>query len=133
MWSDHVLNPKLLTRIYPAQAPSLRQVRLHEVAIRCGSDLQCRLRFDLATFPLHAPAKWVRLQYNTVQVTLSFLSATIEHCAIPSGNGIGDLGISYEADRFLVDFQMPGHGSVFRAAATWVQIEQVAGYLNRPD
>jgi hypothetical protein len=133
MWIDHVLNPKTITSIYPAQAPSLDQVRLHELAIICGSDLQCRLRFDLPDLPLPAPAKWVQQQYNTVQLTLSLLQATIDHCAIPSGNGVGNLQIRYEADRFHVAFHMPEQGSVFRATATWIQVDQLAGYLNQPD
>jgi len=133
MWIDHVLNPKTITSIYPAQAPSLGQVRLHELAILCGGDLQCRLRFDVADFPLPAPAKWVQQQYNTVQLTLAFLQATIEHCALPSGSNIGELRISYEADRFQVEFQLPEQGCVFRAAARWVHVDKLAGYLNQPD
>jgi hypothetical protein len=133
MWIDHVLNPKTITSIYPAQAPSLGQVRLHELAIICGSDLQCRLRFDLPDFPLDAPAKWVQQHCNTVQLTLSFLQATIEHCAIPNGNGIGELRIRYEEDHFQVEFHTPSHGSVFRAAATWVHVDKIAGYLTQPD
>lgn len=133
MWIDHVLNPKTITSIYQAQGPSLGQVRLHELAILCGGDLQCRLRFDLSDFPLPAPAKWVQQQYNTVQLTLSFLQATIDHCAIPSGNGVGDLQIRYEAERFHVEFHTPEQGNVFRATATWVQVDQIVGYLNQPD
>ncbi|RZJ87048.1 MAG: hypothetical protein EOO60_12650 [Hymenobacter sp.] len=132
MWIDHVLNPKTITSIYPAQAPSLGHVHLHELAILCGGDLQCRLRFDLPDLPLHAPAKWVQ-QYNTVQLTLSFIQVTIDHCAIPSGNGIGELRIRYEEDRFHVEFHTPAQGSVFRAAATWAHVDQIAGYLNQPD
>jgi hypothetical protein len=133
MWIDHVLNPKTITSIYPAQAPSLRHVRLHELAIRCGDDLQCRLRFDLADFPVDAPAKWVQQQYNTVQLTLCFIQTTIDYCTIPSGSGIGDLCIRYEEDRFHVEFHTPLQGSVFRAAATWVQVDRIGGYLNQPD
>jgi hypothetical protein len=133
MWIDHVLNPKTITSIYPAQAPSLSQVRLHELAILCGGDLQCRLRFDLPDFPLDAPTKWVQQQYNTVQLTLSFIQATIDYCAIPSGNGVGELRIRYEEDHFQVEFYTPLQGSVFRAAATWIHVDKVAGYLNRPD
>jgi hypothetical protein len=133
MWIDHILNPKTITSIYPAQAPSLAHVRLHELAILCGGDLQCRLRFDVADFPSPAPAKWVQQQYNTVQLTLAFLQATIDHCAIPSGSSIGELRISYEADRFHVAFYLPGQGCVFRAAATWVHADKITGYLNQPD
>jgi hypothetical protein len=133
MWIDHVLNPKTLISIYPAQAPSLGQVRLHELAIISGGDLQCRLRFDLPDFPLDAPAKWVQQQYNTVQLTLSFLQVTINHCAIPSGSGVGELRIRYEENHFQVEFYTPVQGSVFRATATWAHIDKIAGYLNRPD
>jgi hypothetical protein len=126
IWIDHVLNPKTITSIYPAQAPSLDHVRLHELAILCGGDLQCRLRFDVADFPSPAPAKWVQQQYNTVQLT-------IDHCAIPSGSSIGELRISYEADRFHVAFYLPGQGCVFRAAATWVHVDKITGYLNLPN
>jgi hypothetical protein len=133
MWIDHVLNPKTITSIYPAHAPSLDHVRLHELAILCGDDLQCRLRIDLPDFPLTAPANWVQQQYNTVQLTLAFIQATIDHCAIPSGNVTGELRISYEAARFYVEFSTPVQGSVFRATATWVQVDKIAGYLNRAD
>jgi hypothetical protein len=133
MWIDHVLNPKTLTSIYPVQAPSLGQVRLHELAILSGGDLQCRLRFDLPDYPLNAPVKWVQQQYNTVQLTLSFIQATINHCAIPSGSGVGDLRIKYEEDRFHVEFYTPVQGSVFQATATWVHVDKITGYLNRPD
>jgi hypothetical protein len=133
MWIDHVLNSKTITSIYSAQAPSLDHVRLHELAILCGGDLQCRLRFDVTDFPCPAPAKWVQQHYNTVQLTLAFLQATIDHCAIPSGSSSGELRISYEADRFRVAFYLPGQICVFRAAATWVHVDRIAGYLNRPD
>jgi hypothetical protein len=62
MWIEHVLNQKTLTSIYPTKAPSLAQVRLHELAILCGNDLQCRLQFDLHDFPVDAPAKWVQFR-----------------------------------------------------------------------
>jgi hypothetical protein len=132
MWIDHVLNPKTIMSIYPAQAPSLAQVRLQELAIICGSDLQCRLQFDLPDFPPNAPAKWVQQQYNTVQLTLSLIQVTIDHCAIPSGNGSGELRIKHEGNRFQVEFHTQLQGSVFRATATWVHVDKIAGYLNGP-
>jgi hypothetical protein len=133
MWIDHVLNPKTITHIYPVHAPSLAQVRLQELTILCGDDLRCRLRVDLPDFPADAPAKWVQQHYNTVQLTLSLLQATIDYCAIPNGNGRGDLTIKYEENRFEVAFHTQVQGSVFRATATWIQIDNVAGYFNGPD
>jgi hypothetical protein len=129
MWIEHVLNPKALTSIYPTQAPSLAQVRLHELAILCGNDLQCRLQFDLRDFPVGAPAKWVQRQCNTVQLTLRLIQATIDHCVIPSGSGVGDLSITYEAPSFQVEFRTQLQGVVFRATATWIHVDSIVGYL----
>ena len=50
-WIEHVLNPKTITSIYPAQAPSLAQVRLGKLSILCSGSLQCRLHFEFKGFP----------------------------------------------------------------------------------
>ena len=129
-WIEHVLNPKTITSIYPAQAPSLAQVRLHELSIICGEDLQCRLRFDLKDFPSEAPPKWVQRKCNTVQLALNLTQVTLDQCVIPSGNGVGDLSIVQEGMGFQVEFSTQSHGVVFRARATWIDVASISAYIN---
>ena len=113
-WIEHVLNPKIITSIYPAQAPSLSGVRLHELSIICGGDLQYRLRFDLQDFPADAPSKWVQRECNTVQLVLNLTQVTIERYVIPSGDGIGDLSVVPDGTGFQVEFStQPGPGNCF--------------------
>jgi len=129
-WLEHVLNPKTITSIYPAQAPSLSGVRLHELSIICGGDLQCRLRFDLQDFPADAPPKWVQRECNTVQLALNLTQVTIERCVIPSGDGIGDLSIVHDGTGIQVEFSTQAQGIVFRAQTTWIQVDGISAYLN---
>lgn len=129
-WIEHVLNPKIITSIYPAQAPSLAQVRMHELAIICGEDLQCQLRFDLKDFPSEAPSKWVQRKCNTVQLTINLTQVTLDQCVIPSGNGVGDLSIVREDTGFQVRFSTQSHGVVFRAWATWIDVASISAYIN---
>ena len=130
MWIEHVLNSKTITSIYPAHAPSLSGVRLHELSITCGGDLQCRLRFDLQDFPADAPPKWVQRECNTVQLALNLTQVTIEQCVIPSGNGIGDLSIVHDGTGFQVEFSTRAQGVVFRAQTTWIHVDSISAYLN---
>jgi hypothetical protein len=125
-----VLNPKTITSIYPAQSPSLSGVRLHELSLICGDDLQCRLRFDLQDFPADAPLKWVQRECNTVQVALNLTQVTIEQCVIPSGNGIGDLSIVHDGTGFHIAFSTQTQGVVFRAQTTWISVDSISAYLN---
>jgi len=129
-WIEHVLNPKIITSIYPAQAPSLAQVRMHELAIICGEDLQCQLRFDLKDFPSEAPPKWVQRKCNTVQLTINLTQVTLDQCVIPSGNGVGDLSIVREDTGFQVRFSTQSHSVVFRAWATWIDVASISAYIN---
>lgn len=129
-WIEHVLNPKTITSIYPAQAPSLSGMRLHELSIRCGGDLQCRLRFDLQDFPANAPPKWVQRECNTVQLALTLTQVAIERCVIPSGDGIGDLSIVHGGTGFQVEFRTRAQGVVFRAQTTWIDVDSISAYLN---
>ena len=129
-WIEHMLNLKTITRIYPAQAPSLAQVRLGELSILCGGSLQCRLHFDLKDFPADAPTKWVRQKCNTVSLSLCFTEVTLEQCVIPSGSGIGDLSIVHDGNGFLVAFSTQPQGGVFRARATWIHVDRISAYLN---
>jgi hypothetical protein len=130
MWIEHVINPKTITSIYPAQAPSLAQVRLGELSIVCGGSLQCRLHFDLKDFPADAPLKWVQQQCNTVSLSLNLIQVTIEQCLIPSGSGVGDLSIIHDGTGFQVAFSTDLLGVVFRARATWIHVDRISAYLN---
>ena len=130
MWIELVINPKTITSIYPAQAPSLAQVRLGELSIICGGSLQCRLHFDLKDFPADAPLKWVQQQCNTVSLSLRLLEVTIEQCLIPSGSGVGDLSIMHDGTGFQVAFRTDPQGVVFRARATWIHVDRISAYLN---
>jgi hypothetical protein len=130
LWIEHVLNSKIITSIYPDQAPSLAQVRLHELSVICGHDLKCRLDFDLRDFPADAPAKWVQRKCTTVKMTLSLIQATIDQCVLPGGNGVGDLSIVHEDTGFRVAFSTQPQGVVFQARATWIQIDSLSAYID---
>ncbi|RSK44909.1 Imm50 family immunity protein [Hymenobacter rigui] len=127
-WVEHVLNPKTITSIYSKEPPSLAQVKLYEVSIVCGGDLQCKLRFDLKDFPANAPVKWIQRQCNAVQMSLNLMQTELIQCAIPSGNSIGDLSIMHDGARFQVTFSTQSQGIVFQAIATWIHVDNLAGY-----
>jgi len=125
-WIEHVLSPKTITSIYPAQVPSLAQVRLGELSILCGGSLQCRLHFDLKDFPADSPTKWVQQKCNTVSLSLCLTEVTLEQCVIPSGIGIGDLSIVHDGNGFRVAFSTRPQGVVFRAWATWIHVDRIS-------
>ena len=127
-WIEHVMNPKTITSIYPAQAPSFAQVRLGKLSILCGGTLQCRLHFDLKDFPADAPIKWVQKKCNTVSVSLCLTEVTLEQCVISSG--IGDLSIVHDGTGFQVAFSTQSQGVVFRARATWIHVDRTSAYIN---
>ena len=127
-WIEHVMNPKTITSIYQGQAPSLAQVELGELSIVCGGTLQCRLHFDLKDFPADAPIKWVQQKCNTVSLSLNLIEATLEQCIIPSGSSIGDLSIVHDGTGFQVAFSTQPQGVVFRARATWINVDRISAY-----
>ena len=128
MWIEHVLNPKTITSIYSMGPPSLEQVRLSDLSIICGGDLQCRLRFDLKYFPADAPIKWMHRGYNTVQIALNLIQTELIQCTIPNGSGIGDLSIVYDGTRFQITFSTQAKGVVFQATATWIHVDNISAY-----
>ena len=128
MWIEHVLNPKTITSIYSDEPPSLEQIQLYELAITCGGDLQCKLFFTLKEFPADAPVKWVQQKYNTVQISLNLIQTELIQCAIPSGNGIGDLAIIHDGTRFQITFSTQPKGIVFQAMATWIHVDNISAY-----
>ncbi|WP_425555494.1 Imm50 family immunity protein [Hymenobacter koreensis] len=127
-WIEHLVNPKTITSIYTTEPPSLAQVHLSEVSIVCGSDLQCRLHFDLKDFPADAPIKWVQRKCNTVQLSLNLIQIELTQCTIPSGSGIGDLIIIHDGTRFHITFTTQPQGVVFQATATWIHVDNISGY-----
>ncbi|WP_191906369.1 Imm50 family immunity protein [Hymenobacter baengnokdamensis] len=128
MWIEHVLNPKTITSIYSTEPPSLEQVQLYELSITCGGTLQCKLHFNLKDFPTDAPIKWVQRKCNTVQLSLNLIQTELIQCNIPSGSGIGDLGIIYDGTRFHITFSTQSEGVVFQATATWIHVDNILGY-----
>ncbi|WP_410505503.1 Imm50 family immunity protein [Hymenobacter sp. HDW8] len=130
MWVEHVLNPKTITSIYPAEPPSLSQVQLHELSVICGGDLQCRLRFDLKDFPVDAPIKWVQQKSNTVQLSLNLIQTELIQCTIPGGSGIGALSVIHDGTRFQVTFTTQPQGVAFQAIATWIHVDNISSYQN---
>lgn len=74
-WLGVVHDSRKVHAIYGDEAPSLRGVSLHEVAIhRDGPN--ATLRVDLPTFPSNPPKKWADRGLNVVQVELSFASVS---------------------------------------------------------
>jgi hypothetical protein len=128
-WVEHVLNPKTITSLYPAQPPSLSQVELVSLDITCGGDLQCRLHLVLHDFPADTPNKWVKKGCNAVALSLSLSQVALDLCVIPSGSGVGDLSLVHDGTGFNIAFATPAHGVVFRARATWISVD-ISAYID---
>jgi hypothetical protein len=72
-WIELLDNPEAVRAIFPAGAPSLEAVRIHDVLLH--QDGMLILRLDLNDYPSVPPKKWVTGHYNTVQVRLMFMDA----------------------------------------------------------
>jgi hypothetical protein len=131
LWTEHVVNPKVITSIFPKEAPSFERIKLNQLSLICGEDLQCTLHFNLEHFPADAPAKWIQKQYNTVQMSLRLIQVTIDRCVLPAGNGIGDLRIHFVESKFNVEFHI-SQQVVFKAEATWIHIDNIEAYIQGP-
>ncbi|WP_158630233.1 Imm50 family immunity protein [Glycomyces terrestris] len=67
-WTDHVDLSEGVLKVFGGRAPNLDRVEIREVVIEDGRMI--RLRFDLAEYPEHPPAKWAAREANTVQIDL---------------------------------------------------------------
>ncbi|MEI7378206.1 Imm50 family immunity protein [Dickeya chrysanthemi] len=69
-WTDFLIDKMKVSSIFGDERPCLNNVDLHEVLFhRDGPKVV--LRFNLDSYPLKPPKKWVLNKYNTVQLQLS--------------------------------------------------------------
>ena len=130
MWTEHVLNPKLIQGIFKNEKPSLKQIRMKEIAVIFGSDLLCRIHFDLKDFPVEAPLKWIQSKYNKVQMSLALLNTDIVHFSAHGGDIEGDLSIIFDKSYFTIEFRDNTNELIFSATSKWINIDKISGYIS---
>lgn len=78
MWIDLLNNPMIIQSIYDSP-PDLDAVFVHDVRVDLVRK-SLSISFDLNIYPEKPPQKWVKQDFNTVQVTLGVLD--VESVAI---------------------------------------------------
>ena len=132
MWTEHILNPKLISSLFKGQEPSLKQIKAYEISVIFGGTLQVKIHFDLKEFLAEAPMKWVQSKYDTVGMSLGLIDADIKHFSVCGGEMIGDLSIDFLDSVFLIEFRTDKVGLIFSATAKWINVDKVEGYKSNP-
>ena len=130
MWTEHILNPKLISSLFKGEIPSLKQIKMYETSVMFGGTVQCKMHFDLKDFLAEAPIKWVQSKYNTVGMSLNLIDADIKHFSVCGGEMVGDLSIDFLDSAFLVEFSTDKSGMIFSAIAKWINVDKVEGYIS---
>jgi hypothetical protein len=130
MWAEQVLNPKVISSIFKNDVPSLKEIKMQEIALLFSGDLLCRMSFDLKEFPSEAPLKWVQSKYNRVQISLALIEANVNHFSVGGGMLVGDLSIVLKDSEFEIEFKTDNGYLVFQASAKWIHVDKVSGYIS---
>lgn len=128
MWIDYLEDVRSLNAIYGDHIPSLKNVLLHEIKIVTGIDIQCYVRFDLATIPLVFPRKWASEKVNAVQIDMCLMSSQIDSFKAEGGEMLGDIQIELEGNSKSVVFVADGK-IIFKIRSKWISVRSITGYL----
>ena len=106
-WIDTLDDNHFLRTLFPAEAPALDPIRLHEVQLHQDGPA-VSLRFDLQAYPQQPPAKWQTARSNTVQVRL--VGIGVREMAIRgwSRNNVGRLVLNGPVNGIVVEFDAAG-------------------------
>jgi Immunity protein 50 len=124
-WTDFLLDSSPIRAIYGDQLPPLDAIVIHEVIIRRDGPIVL-LRFDLEAFPERPPTKWLRSDFNTVQLRLSAIGVkelSVERCSTTMNV---QMLVAEAAGGVSV---MVDDGSIsFAISASHLQIDSISAY-----
>lgn len=75
MWCELTLNPKSISSIFGDTEPSLRKVLLKKIALS-NNGPEIEMYFEITSFPLIPPKKWIEKGYNTAQIWMKLIEVT---------------------------------------------------------
>jgi len=130
MWNQLLEDDISLRSIYGNSIPSLEGVFLHEIKISNGEELTCYVRFDLASLPHAAPAKWKERGVDAVQLTMQLISAGIIHFSSAGDDVVGDIEIKPAEGFKTVSYKAKGK-EIFQMRAKWILINSISGYTKQ--
>ena len=125
-WIDHLNNKLPIKSIY-SLAPSLVNVRLHEVRLHQDGP-RVSLRLDLNEFPDNPPRKWVAGKFNRAQLTLVLIGIDDFQMTGWNLNNIGELMIDGCSVGIHLKFSGPCLG--INCTAQFVEVEKISGYFD---
>jgi len=123
-WID-CLDNKLPVESFYAVAPSLTDVRLHEVRLHQDGP-RVSLRIDLNDFPDNPPRKWAIGKFNRAQLTLVLIDIIDFQMTGWSLNNIGTFVLSSVSGGIHVKFI--GHSLLIDCMARFIEAEKISGY-----
>lgn len=92
--------------------------------------MTCYVRFDLASLPHAAPAKWKERGVDAVQLTMQLISAGIIHFSSAGDDVVGDIEIKPAEGFKTVSYKAKGK-EIFQMRAKWILINSISGYTKQ--
>ena len=125
-WTNHLGNKLPVESIY-SKAPSLDQLRLHEVRLHQDGP-RISLRLDLNEFPDKPPKKWIAGKFNQAQLTLVLID--IDSFRM-DGWGLSNIGeLSLKDCDAGVHLQFNGASTQIDCTAQFLEVEKISGYYD---
>lgn len=125
-WTNHLGNKLPVESIY-SKAPSLVEVRLHEVRLHQDGP-RISLRIDLNEFPDNPPQKWIVGKFNRAQLTLVLIDINDFRMTGWCLNNIGDLTLN-DCDAGT-NLKFTGKALRIDCTAKFLEVEKISGYCD---
>lgn len=127
-WIDLLDNSHFLGTLFPKEAPSLSDIRVHRIQLHQDGPVLL-LDFDLNHYPASPPAKWLADSFNTVKLRL--MGIEIRHVAMTgwSASNVGRLEFAQNAESTTIKFRAPECS--LDAELLCIRVDGVSAYHNQ--
>jgi len=121
MWTEHILNPELLSNIFKGEMPSFNNVEVKEIKLVYGEDLMCNIYLHIHDIPALLPDKWIQRSVNILQFNFSLIKTRLNQLSC-EGILVANLSITYNDDEFTLIFQQEDR-VVLDLQAKWIFLD----------
>ncbi|WP_369810634.1 Imm50 family immunity protein [Hymenobacter cheonanensis] len=128
MWQEKVMNPQLIKSLFKDDYLSLERIKVSDIRFVIRGTLICILNYDLENYLTSPPAKWVAKGYNTVQMQLSLIQATVSIAELSGSSAAGTLSIECVEDGFDVAYVNHENDNKLVLHCSWIHVDKVEGY-----
>lgn len=132
MWILAIENPGRVKGVFKQKIPSLKDIKIHDLSIIIGEDMELILKFDINEMPEEIPPKWHLEKVNSIQFIFNFIGVSFTQMNINrkiSNNTTLDIKSCHDGNKQIRIYD--NEGDVIMSFLTkWIYVQNITGYHN---